>query len=144
MGYLHAKIADVTDKDFHALIDELYHCVGIRRDDGKLWTLTLLIQSLCVQNIDALTLQHLPTEGICGMKCEKLPAGVIHDICREIAVIKGTHIESFDGKTVLHVLKQIAPKSVRKPARKRQPTRNESRHETMTRIIDQRRANGDL
>ena len=140
MTYLHAKISEVESPEFQALIDELYHCVGWQRDDRQLPTVWLLLNSISRQDPKALTAAHLPTKGIATTKIDKLPPGVIYDLCRELADLKHTHIESLDGKAVLSLLKVSAPK----PARQRKPSRGEMRHDAMTRLIEQRRRNGDL
>jgi len=140
MSYLHAKISTVSDANFQRLIDELYHCVAWRRDDSSLSTLWYLLNAINAQDPKALTAKHLPTDGILTTKIDKLPQGVIYDLCRELADLKHTHIESLDGKAVLSLLKVSAPK----PARQRKPSLGEIRHEATTRLIKQRRANGDL
>jgi len=139
MTYLHAKFSEVESPEFHALIDELYHCVGIRRDDHQLKTLFLLLSAITVQDPKALSPGHLPTNGILTTKIGTLPQGVIYDLCFQLAD-GHTHIESLDGKTVLSLLKTAIPK-VKRP---KNPGRNQLRHEDQTRLIERRRANGDL
>lgn len=140
MNYLIARIAEIDDADFNAMIDELYHCLGIRRDDGKLTTLFYVLQSFSAQDPKALSADRLPFDGILTTKIGKLPDGVVYDICRELCSQKRLHIEAVHDKPVLWLLR---PK-VEKAKRARKPTRNEQRHDAVIRIINQRRANGDL
>lgn len=140
MSVLHAKIAETTDPDFQRLIDELYHCVNWERDDTNFPTLWYLLGGIGAQNPKALAAAFLPTEGILTTKVEKLSQGVVYDLCCELAKVHRSHIEAYDGKRVLSLLKSLFPK----PPSRRKPTRGEIRHEAATRLILQRRANGDL
>ena len=140
MNYLTAKIADVSDPSFQQLVDELYYCADIRRDDRALPTLFLVLSSITAQDGNALTPAHLPTQGVLTTKVAKVEAGVIYELCKQAAELRHTPIEAFDGKTVLYLLKTIIPKA----CRAKRPTRNQQRHESMTALILRRRANGDL
>jgi len=140
MSFLHAKIATVGDTEFQILIDELYHCVDWQRDDDQFPTLFYLLSAINVQDPKALSASRLPGAGILTMKIDKLPQGVIYDLCRELTAMRSTHIESLDGKAVISLMKI----PVAKPSRKRNPSRGEARHYASTSLIMQRRANGDL
>jgi len=140
MSYLRAKISGVTDAEFQTLIGELYHCVDWRRDDSTLPTLWLVLNAISAQDPKALTPAHCLPGTILLTKVGKLPPGVIYDLCREAADLKRTHIESFAAKTVLSLLKLLAPK----PDRPKKLGCNHLRHDSETRTILRRRANGDL
>ena len=140
--YLHAKLVDVEDPDFQSLIDELHHCVGWTRKDQPLSSAFTLLQSIGIEDPRALTAQHLPTPGVLTMKVGTLPPGVVRDFCAELVGLARTHVETFDGKTVLSLIKACFPWP--RPIRPRQPSRNEARHQRTTNVILQRRRNGDL
>jgi len=142
MSCIHAKITEVEDDDFQAMINELYHCVDWPRHDEDLPTIFNLLSAIAAQDIKALTSNHLPTAGILTTKIGKLPDGLVYEFCRELAGILQTHIEAFDGKTVLSLVKSYCSFLI-KPIKKK-PNQKLSRHDQMTRIILQRRANGDL
>lgn len=138
MSILHAKIADIDDENLQQMIDEVYHCVGWARDDGNFSTLWYLLGGIGAQDPKALSEAHLPTAGLLTTKVGSLPDGVIYDLCLEIAQLKKTHLD--DGKKVIAMLKLVLPK----PVRARKPSRGQIRHEAQTRLILQRRRNGDL
>jgi len=140
MSYFRAKIEDVYDNDFQNLISEIYHCVGWSRDDANFPTLFYLIQGIGAQDPNAMTAAHLPTAGILTTKIGKLPQGVVYELCRELAELKRTHLESLDGKNVLSLIKAFLPRA----SRRRSPSRGQVRREASTMLIRQRRANGDL
>ena len=143
--HLHAKIGEVADEEFQSMVDELYHCVDWQRDDQSLTTAFYLFSAICVQDPKAMTAQHLPGVGVLTTRVDKLSQGVVYDLCRELVNLKRTHIEAFDGKTVLALIKSCFPKPPSpKSSRPRKPSRGEVRHDAMTRLIQQRRANGDL
>lgn len=137
---LHSSLCEVEDHEFDQLIDELHHCVGWARDDTSLTTLWYLLSAIVVEDSNALAANRLPTEGILLTKTNKLSPGAVYDVCRELTFHQGTHIESFDGKTVLSLIKACFPK----PPRTRKSTRNQLRHQANVRLIRLRRANGDL
>jgi len=141
-NHLHAKVAEVEDSNFQQMVNELYHCVGWKRDDHEVPTIFYLLSHIGVQDPKALTKNHLPCTGILTTKVGKLKQGVVYDFCRELAALKHTHIESFDGKTVLSLVKSCFPWS--KPTRNKKLSRNQARHERVTSLILQRRENGDL
>lgn len=140
MTYLHSPIAKTSDPEFQLLINELYHCAGWGRDDGQHLTLFYLLSAINAEDPKALTAAHLPVPGVLTTKVGKLRRGVVYDLCVELVKLKPTHLEAFDGKTVLSLLKAAVPK----PARRTKPSRRQARHENSTRVILQRRQNGDL
>ena len=141
-NYLHANLSEIDDDEFHQMIDELCHCAQMRRDDQVALTAFSLLSNILNNDSIRLTSNHLPVKGILSTKLSKLSQGAIYDFCFELATLKRTHIESFDNKTVLSLIKQCFP--ILKTARQKRPGRNESRHDRITNIILQRRANGDL
>lgn len=137
---LHTKFEDIDDYEFGQMVDELHHCVAWDRDDAVLPNLFYLLSAIVTQDPKALASSRLPAKGMLSTKVDKLSRGAVEDVCRELASLKGNHIESFDGKTVLSLLKSCFPK----PTRRRKPSRNQLRHEASLRVIQQRRANGDV
>ena len=88
---------------------------------------------------------YLPTRGILTTTVEKLPPdSVVYQVCREIAKRRRTHVESFDGKTVLTLIKQCHQAFGPTLARPKKLTRLQRRHEFETDLIKRRRENGDL
>jgi len=140
---LHAKISDVPDSAFQQLIEELYHCVGWKRNDEDYHNAFYLISAICAHDFGSLTIEHLPGPGILTTSVGKLAPGVVYDFCAELVRIRGSHIEAFDRKTVLTLIKSCFPRQ--KSARPRIVTGpRHNHHDSMTRLILQRRANGDL
>lgn len=138
MSILHSDISKIDDPDFNQMIDEIYHCVDWRRDDQLFRTPWCLLGGIGAQDPKALSPSHLPTDGVLTTRIGQLPDGIVYDLCLEAAHLKRTHLD--DEKTVLSLLKLILPKR----ARARKPTRGHNRHDASTRLIKQRRANGDL
>src|SRR4051794_38914500 len=113
MRPLHARLSDVPDAEFQQMIDELHHCVNWARDDHAVTSLFYLLSAIAVEDPKALAANRLPTGGILLTKVNKLPTGAVHDVCVELSSMKGAHIESFDGKNVLSLLKICFPKAAR-------------------------------
>lgn len=139
---LHARLSTVEDASFQQLIDELYHCIGWERDDEQLVTCFYLLSAIGVQAPATLSQDRLPGEGILTEKVNSLPAGAVAELCRELVALKRTHIEAFDGKAVLTLIKECFPWPER-PV-KRAPSSTEEHLDRLTNLILQRRANGDL
>lgn len=141
-NYLHTDFSVINDADFQRMIDELHHCIGWCRDDRQLSNAFYLLSVISAQDFKALSAAHLPAPGILTMKVGKLPQGAVYDFCCELVRLVPTHIEAFDGKTVLSLIKTYFRHQ--KPSRPRKPSRGEARHQRMTNLILQRRANGTL
>ena len=88
----------------------------------------------------------LPGPGILTRKVDSLsPDSAVFHVCKQLVDLNGTHIESFDGKKVLSLIKTCSKIYCRKPtARAKKPTPNQRRHEFQTALIVRRRQNGDL
>jgi hypothetical protein len=143
-NYTQIKICEIPDPDFQSLITELCHCVVLRRDQFVNQPLSFLLMAI-VRERRAMTRQHLPTDGILTVKVDKLsPDSVVYDICREMVNRKGAHIESFDGKTVLSLIKHCYKTFCPSIPRPRKQTRRESDYRFKTELIKRRRRNGDL
>ncbi len=137
---LHLRLDAIFDPAFQQMLDELYHAVNWSRDDLATPTLFYLLSSIMTEDAKALAANRLPATGVLLTKVDRLHEGAVEDVCRELASIKGAHIESFDGKTVLSLIKTCFPKAVRA----RKPTRNQLHHDARRMVIVMRRANGDL
>lgn len=104
--FVHMKISDIADSDFQAMTAELCHCVGWDKDQFEMKTFSFLLMAIGRED-RSLTQQHLPVSGILTTKVNKLPTnGAVFRVCYELAVLNRTHIESFDGKTVLTLIKR--------------------------------------
>jgi hypothetical protein len=58
--------------------------------------------------------------------------------------LAGAHIEAFDGKTVLSLIKQCRKAGAPLPPRQKTLTRRENNRRFATDLIERRRSNGDL
>lgn len=142
-SFLHSRLADIDDATFQNLVDELYHCVGWERDDTSLPTCFYLLSAIGVQARAALTPDRLPGEGVLTLKVEALPPdGPVTALCREVALLAQTTPGAFDGRTVLALLKECFPWP--DPPKTRPTPAGEDALDRLTKIIMQRRANGDL
>ena len=143
-NYAQIKICEIPDPDFQSMITELCRCVVLGQDQFVNKPLSFLLMAI-VREKRAMTRQHLLTDGILTMKVDKLsPDSVVYDVCREMVNRKGTHIESFDGKTVLSLIKHCYKAFCPPFARPIKPPRKEENYQLMTKVIKQRRRNGDL
>ncbi|HXR04016.1 MAG TPA: hypothetical protein VN836_04835 [Verrucomicrobiae bacterium] len=143
-NYTQIKICEIPDPDFQSLITELCHCVVLGRDQFVNQPLSFLLMAI-VRERRVMTRQHLPTDGILTVKVDKLlPDSVVYDVCQEMVNRKGAHIESFDGKTVLSLIKHCYKAFCPPFARPKKPTRKEEDYQLVTKVINQRRRNGDL
>lgn len=143
-NYTEVKIREIDNPDFQSMIDELCHCVVLGKDQFVNQPLPYLFMAI-IRERRAMTRQHLPTNGILTRKVDKLSSdSVVYDVCRELVNRKRTHIESFDGKTVLSLIKQCHKAFCPPPPRLRRLTQRERDYRCMTRLILQRRKNGDL
>ena len=103
--YLETKIREVYDEEFQFLIDELCQCAGWEREEFDNHTLRFLLMATG-KEVRALSHQHFPFKGVLTTKVDKLrPESVVFHVCQELVRLKHTHIEAFDGKTVLSLIK---------------------------------------
>jgi len=120
-NYVETRISEINDPDFQSLIHELIHCVDWNTDVDQICEQPFSYLLMVIgREKKALTLQHLPVKGILNMRVEKLQFdSVLHHVCRELARLKGTPIESFDGKTVLTLIKRCHKIYCPKPPRRK-------------------------
>lgn len=143
-NYSHTKISDIDDSDFQSLVSELCLCADLGRDQFLNHPLSYLLMAIGREN-RALTAQHLPLPGVLTRKVGKLsPDSVVHNVCRELVDLKKTHIESFDGKTVLSLIKHCHKAHCPQAPRPKKQPRHRRAYQAQTRLIQQRRRNGDL
>jgi hypothetical protein len=143
-NYTQTKICAIEDSDFQSMIAELCHCVVLGKDQFVNETLFYLFMAI-VRQKRTITKQHLPTDGILTRKVDKLPTdSVIYEVCREMVNQKRTHIESFDGKTVLTLIKQCYKAFCPPLSRSKKPTRREIAYQFQTELIKRRRKAGSL
>src|ERR1017187_10145931 len=143
-NYTETKVREVSDPDFQAMISELCDCIRLGRDQFVDQPLSYLLMASAREG-RALTRQHLATDGILTMKVDKLPYdSVVHCVCRELVNRAGTHIEAFDGKTLLSLIKRCRKACCPAPSRQKKLTRRESRRRVQVELIERRRSNGDL
>ena len=73
-------------------------------------------------NPKALTKMYLPGPGILTKKVDALsPDSVLYQVCLELVELNRSHIESFDGKMVLSLIKKCSKVYGRKPTRAKKP-----------------------
>lgn len=141
-SFLHTPLAAVEDETFQGLINELYHCTGWERDDAALLTCFYLLSAIGVQARASLTQDRLPGEGILTGKVEALPPGSpVALLCQELAKLAHTTPGAFEGKAVLTLIKECFPWP---EPRKEMTAAGEDALDRLTKVILQRRANGDL
>jgi hypothetical protein len=93
----------------------------------------------------AMTRQHLAVDGILTTKVDKLsPDSVVYGVCRELVNRAGTHIESFDGKTLLSLLKHCVKACCTQLARTKKLRRRDDEPLFGNVLVSRRRKNGDL
>ena len=143
-NYIQTKICEISEPNFQSLVSELCHCVALGRDQFEYQPLTFLLMAIGREG-KALTKAHLPTEGILTRKVDKLPvASVVHGVCVELVTAKKTHIEFFDGKAVLSLIKQCHKVYCPRPAPPKRLTRQRRDYLANAELIKRRRKNGDL
>lgn len=126
------------------MVAELCHCVNLGKDQFEGQPLSYLLMAIGKEK-RALTKQHLPTGGILTRRVDKLaPNSVVYGVCRELVNLKRTHIESFDGKVVLSLIKHCHKFFCPQPPRPKRMTRKQSDYRWKTKLIERRRRNGDL
>ena len=143
-NYAQIKICEIRDSDFQSMVAELCQCVFLGKDQFVDQTLAFLLMAI-VREKRSISRQHLATDGILTMRVDKLSTdSVVYCICRELANSKGAHIESFDGKTVLSLIKHCYKSFCPPLARPKTLTRRERNWQLSTEVINLRRKNGDL
>ena len=121
--YLETKICKITDKDFQSLINEICFCAGWERTQFDDHTLRFLLMATGKEARE-LSLQHTPFKGVLTTKVAKLKSdSVVFNVCQELVKVKHTHIEAFDGKTVLSLIKHcyVVFWKTPKPPKRRRP-----------------------
>ena len=144
-NYLETKICDIPDPSFQRLVGELCSCVAWDPTHFDDRTLRFLLMAIGKEDLKALSAQHLAVPGILTTRVDKLsPDSVIYHVCWELVNLNRTHIESFDGKKVLSLIKRCSKIYWPKLPRPRKLTRSQLRHRNQTQLIIRRRQNGDL
>lgn len=143
-NYVYKKICDVADSDFQSLILELCHCTNLNLADVEDNSLVFFLMAIAREN-RVLTKQHLPTAGILTRKVDKLASdSIVFAVCQEMVRQKNSHIENFDGKTVLALIKHCYKSFFPKPARPKKLKPHQLDYLVGKSVIDRRRKNGDL
>jgi hypothetical protein len=97
------------------------------------------------EDAKALAINRLPGPGILTTKVSKLsPNSIVYQVCWALTKLKGTHIESFDEKTVLSLVKRCHKVFCPQITRSKSTTRSERRHQFTKEMIMRRRKNGSL
>ena len=138
-NFLHTRVREVEDADLRAVLEELCHCVrwDLARHEGG--TVFYLLSAIFLEHPGGVTLDHLPMTGLLGTKTKRIKSSVVQDFCQELVRLKHTHIEVYDRKPLLALITECFPRQ--QPV---QESRELSDHERLTRLIIQRRRNGDL
>ena len=143
-NYTQTNICDISDSGFQSMVAELCHCVNLGKDQFDNQPLSYLLMAIGKEK-RALTKQHLPTSGILTRKVDELPPdSIVYQVCWELVNLKRTHIESFDRRTVLSLIKHCHKAYCPQPPRPKKLTRREMDYQSKTRLIERRRKNGDL
>lgn len=142
--YIQQNICEIEDPDFQDMIFELCHCVNL--DMAEVEDQSLAFFLMCIGREKwALTQQHLPTAGILTRKVNKLATdSVVYAVCQELVKKKNSHIENFDGKTVLSLIKHCYQSFFPKPTRPKKLKPHQLGYQIGKSVIDRRRKNGDL
>ena len=143
-NYIHTPIQDIGDPEFQLLVKELCLCIqlDLALFEGQPLTYMLMVIG---REKKALTRDHLLLDGILTTKVAKLsPDSVVYRVCWELANVKKTHIESFDEKTVLSLIKECHKVFCPTPPRPKRTARWQRDCQFTTEQIIQRRRNGVL
>jgi hypothetical protein len=141
-NHIETKIREILDPDFQSMFSELCDCIQLDRDQFLDQPLSYLLM-VSVREAKALTRQHLAIDGVLTKKVDKLRyESIVHCVCRELVNRAGSHIEAFDGKTVLSLIKQCRKACAPTPPRQKKLTRRESNRRFQRDLIEQRRKNG--
>lgn len=141
-NYTETKVREILDSGFQSLFSELCDCIQLDRDQFVDQPLSYLLMA-SVREAKALTRQHLAIDGVLTTKVDKLQYdSIVHCVCRELVNRAGSHIEAFDGKTVLSLINQCRKACAPIPPRQKKLTRRESNRRFQRDLIEQRRQNG--
>jgi hypothetical protein len=143
-NYLETKIGVIPDKDFKIFISKLCRCVCLVEDGVERMSLANLFTAIVTEK-KVMNLQYVEFDGILAMKVKNLALdSVVHDVCCELVSRKGSNMDHFSGKTVFTLVKQCYRAVCPPLHRPKRPTRKEDNYQLMTKVIKQRRRNGDL
>ena len=144
INYVQTKICDIEDPDFQSLIFELCHCTNLNIVDVEDQSLAFFLMVIAREK-RVLTKHHLPTAGILTRKVDKLAGdSVVLTVCREMVKQKNSHIENFDGKTVLSLIKHCYKAFSPKPTLPKKLKPHQINYQVGKKVIERRRRNGDL
>ena len=142
--YIETNICEIRDHQFQSLITELCHCTDLPQAQFNPKPLSYLFM-VVVREKKPLAKQFLPGPGILTMKVDQVdPDSVVHRVCLELVNLKKTHIESFDGKTVLALIRQCHKCVNPRPNQLKKPTRQQRDYNHKISVIKKRRKNGSL
>ena len=141
-NYIEIKVREILDSGFQSLFSELCDCIQLDGDQFVDQPLSYLLMA-SVREAKALTRQHLAIDGVLTTKVDKLRYdSIVHCVCRELVNRAGSHIEAFDGKTVLSLINQCRKACAPTPPRQKKLARRESNRRFQRDLIVQRRKNG--
>ena len=141
-NYAETKVCEIEDPGFQAMVSELCLCFHLHRDQFVNQTLVFLLMASAREG-RAMTRLHSPIDGILATKVDRLAYdSVAHCVCQELVNRAGTHIEAFDGKTVLSLIKQCRKACAPTPPRQKKLTRRENSRRFAAELIERRRQNG--
>ncbi len=122
-NYLETRMSEIADFDFQKLIDELCFCVDLPRDDFHDQRLSFLLMAIGREG-RTLSAQHTAMPGILTTSVHKLSHdSAVFQVCNQLAAVNRTNIESFDGKTVLSLIKKCSKIYSRELARAKKARR---------------------
>ena len=143
-NYLETRIGTIPDTDFKILVSKLCRCVCLVEDGIENKSLANLFTAIVAEK-KAMNLQYVEFDGILATKVKSLALdSVVHCVCCELVSRKGSNMDHFAGKTVFMLVKQCYKAVCPSLPRPKKPTRRESKYQLMTKVIIQRRRNGDL
>ena len=123
--HLETRICDIDDHDFQAMVDELCECVGKNRAEFINLRFSFMLMAIVKEDPKCLSKQYLAAPRILTQKVDKLsPGTVVFQICKELVDLNRLHIESFDGKMVLSLLKKCSKIYRGRPSPARRTLRN--------------------
>jgi len=143
-NYVQQIISENTDPDFQSMISELCHCTNLDIADVEDQSLVFFLMAIAREK-RVLTKQHLPTDGVLTRKVDKLACdSVVFAVCQEMVKKKNSHIENFDGKTVLSLIKHCYKSFSPKPTSPKKLKPHQIKYQIGRQVIERRRSNGDL
>ena len=143
--YLDAKICDIRDLEFQAMVTGLCHCSGLSQSEFVNDSFRFMVMAIVKEDAKCLSEKYLPVPGILTRKVDSLsPDSIVHHVCRELVEWNRSGIESFDGKKVLSLIRKCSKVCCPKLPRQKKLTRNQLRYRSQTDLILLRRRNGSL